>query len=222
MKNVLVLGATGRTGNFIIKELDSLHSIQITVGIRTLEDFTRIPKTSKSLAVSVLDINDEGSLMQALINVDIVVNALRMRNDASSVIESTALVELDKRLREATKKTETPHIISVGGAGALNYPDKTKFWQDPLFPKKTFPRGKAQAQLREYLEALPDTSAWSYLIPPPIYDFDGLRTGDYRRVAPSADERFFLNKSISYQDFAIAIRDSVSEEWIGTHLVGNV
>lgn len=221
MKNVLVLGATGRTGNFIIKELDSLNNVHITVGIREMEDFKRIPNTSKPVAVSVLDINDEASLMQALINVDIVVNALRMRNGTSSVLKSTALVELDKQLRQATKKARTPLIISVGGAGSLNYPDKTNFWQDPLFPKKTFPRGKAQARLRRYLEALPDTRSWSYLIPPPIYDFYGLRTGSYLRTTPSADERFFLNKSISYQDFAIAVRDSVSEEWTGTHLVGN-
>lgn len=111
-------------------------------------------------------------------------------------------------------------IITVGGAGSLHTRHSQRFWQDPAFPKRTLPRGIAHAELRDYLEELPQAS-WAYLIPPPAYNPTGPHSGYYNRWTPSNDENEFLNRSISYEDFATAICKAVSERWTGVHLIAN-
>ncbi|BAQ24035.1 uncharacterized protein SRT_07740 [Streptococcus troglodytae] len=60
---------------------------------------------------------------------------------------------------------------------------------------------------------------WTYLIPPPVYVAEGVRTGSYNRYSSAQKEDFFLSKSISYVDFALAVVDAVREEWQGVYLI---
>jgi len=39
-------------------------------------------------------------------------------------------------------------------------------------------------------------------------------------VEPSDDEREFLRRRISYEDFSCALADAIREEWRGTFLIG--
>lgn len=107
----------------------------------------------------------------------------------------------------------------MGGAGSLNMLDGMRFWQDPIFPKHTLPRGVAHAKLRDYFDEIPQIKSWAYLIPPPAYNPTGPRTGYYERWTPSNDDSDFLSRSISYEDFATAICDASRERWTGTHLI---
>lgn len=47
----------------------------------------------------------------------------------------------------------------------------------------------------------------------------GQFTGTYRRRQPAVDERTFLQSSISYEDFALALADAIRDRWTGTHLI---
>ncbi|MBO1005023.1 NAD(P)-dependent oxidoreductase [Pseudogracilibacillus auburnensis] len=217
MTRLLLLGATGRTGNSILRQLSEHEHIQVTAAIRDVSDSSRLPKTKRPIHTTIVDIDDILSLRKATSEADIIVNAIRLRGN----IPRAALVTLDKRIRESVEDIERRLIITVGGAGSLHTLYGQRFWQDSTFPKRTLPRGIAHAELRDYLEELPQAS-WAYLIPPPAYIPDGLRVGTYKRWKASNDEREFLKKSISYEDFATAVCDAVRERWQGVHLIAGV
>lgn len=212
MKNVLILGATGRTGSKILEELATDSHYQVTAGLRKAEDFHRLPQNPGNIRTTIIDVDSVESLRLATNKTDIIVNAIRLREN----IPALALVELDKRIRLSS--SISTRIITVGGAGSLEMSDGTQFWTSPVFPARTLPRGRAHALLRHHLETITDLS-WTYLIPPPAYLPDGLATGNYRKWAPSEDERFFLAKQISYDDFSTAICDAIKEQWTGSHLI---
>ncbi|MEI3607934.1 NAD(P)H-binding protein [Pseudogracilibacillus sp. SE30717A] len=217
MTRLLLLGATGRTGNSILRQLLEHEHIKMTAAIRDVSDSSRLPKTKHPVQTTIVDIDNILSLRKATSEADIIVNAIRLRGN----IPRTALVTLDKRIRESVEDIERRLIITVGGAGSLHTFHDQRFWQDPAFPKRTLPRGIAHAELRDYLEELPQAS-WSYLIPPPAYIPEGLRVGTYKRWEASNDEMEFLKKSISYEDFATAVCDAIRERWKGVHLIAGV
>lgn len=217
MTRLLLLGATGRTGNSILRLLSENEHNQVTAAIRDVIDSSRLPKIKRPIHTSIVDIDNSLSLRKAASQADIIVNAIRLRGN----IPRAALVTLDKRIREGVGDMEGRLIITVGGAGSLHTLHGQRFWQDPAFPKRTLPRGIAHAELRDYLEELPQAS-WAYLIPPPAYIPDGLRVGTYKRWEASNDEMEFLKKSISYEDFATAVCDAVRERWKGVHLIAGV
>ncbi len=217
MTRLLLLGATGRTGNAILRQLSENEHIQVMAAIRDESDCSRLPRTQRPIHTTILDIENSFSLRKATSEADIIVNAIRLRGD----IPRAALITLDKRIREGSGDMEGRLIITVGGAGSLHTQYGQRFWQDPNFPKQTLPRGIAHAELRDYLEELPQVT-WAYLIPPPGYIPDGLRVGTYKRWEASNDEMEFLNRSISYEDFATAVCDAVRERWKGVHLIAGV
>lgn len=215
MKKVLVLGATGRTGSLVIEELSKYESVQIIAALRRQEDKERLPKLNPEIKTAIVDIDDVCSLRKALIDSDIIIQAIRLRED----ISEDALIQLDQRIHQALNPSKKVHCITVGGAGSLRLSKGKRFWKDEHFPKQTLPRGVAHAKLRDYLEASTLKTTWAYLIPPPVYIAKGAKTGCYTRYHPAQIEEFFLSKSISYADFALAIVDAVMQEWQGVHLI---
>lgn len=218
MTNVLILGATGRTGAPVLQQLSEYAHIQVIAALRQANDISRLPKTQRPFQTMVVDINDISSLSRSTGKADVIVNALRMRGD----IPETTLVDLDKRIRKAVSGRENLLTITVGGAGSLKMKNGKRFWQDVAFPERTLPRGRAHSRLRDYLETLPPSESWAYLIPPPAYIPDGLHVGSYQRWETSNNEMAFLKKSISYEDFATAVCDAVRERWEGIHLIAGV
>lgn len=189
---VLVLGATGRTGSAVVRELAG--RTEIIAGTRETVDIFSITG------------------LRAAADVDLVVNAVRLRGD----IDPDALVSLHDRITAAT----SARTVTVGGAGSLRMPDGSRFWEDARFPTKTLPRGIAHARLRDHLESGNCGSRWAYLIPPPTFLPDGPRTGRYRALSPATDESGFTGEQVSYADFGVALADAVTDGWCGTQLVG--
>lgn len=215
MQKVLVLGATGRTGSLVIEELSKYKSIQLVAGLRKPEDKERLPRLKAAIETAVIDIDDVCSLRKALIDSDIVIQAIRLRED----ISKDALIDLDRRIQQALNPSKKTHLVTVGGAGSLKLANNRCFWEDEHFPRQTLPRGIAHAKLRDYLEESSFDHTWTYLIPPPVYIAQGVRSNSYDFYPSAQREEFFLNKSISYADFALAIADAVMEEWQGVYLI---
>ena len=215
MTRVTVLGATGRSGSAVLEQLPA--HVRITAALRKPEDRTRLPVLEREVTGVVVDIEDPVSLRRSVAGADVVVNAIRLRED----IDPSALVELHDRVTKAAEAPSggVPLIVTVGGAGALRLPDGTRFWQDPAFPGPTLPRGRAHARFRDYLEAGQSGGSWAYLVPPPVFDPDGPSTGGYHTWPAAADESAFCGRSISYVDFAEAVCAAVEERWTGTRLV---
>ncbi|EHJ51813.1 NAD(P)-dependent oxidoreductase [Streptococcus macacae] len=215
MKKALVLGATGRTGSLVIEELSKYKSIQVIAGLRREEDKERLPKLNSAIETAVVDIEDVCSLRKALIDSDIIIQAIRLRGD----IEENALIQLDQRIHQALNPSKKVHLVTVGGAGSLKLAANQRFWEDEHFPKQTLPRGRAHAKLRDYLEGSVFNHTWTYLLPPPVYLAEGAKTGSYKLYHSAQIEAFFLSKSISYADFALAIVDAAMQDWQGVYLI---
>ncbi|GEQ48803.1 NAD(P)H-binding protein [Tetragenococcus koreensis] len=215
MKRVLVLGATGKTGQLVLKELANRPSIQVIAGLRKSEDISRLSNLDSSIKTAVIDVEDSACLTKALNNVDVVVQAIRLRGD----IPETSLVDMDRKIRQAIANQDEVSMIIVGGAGSLKKANGKRFWEDQNFPRKTLPRGIAHHKLRDYLEENSFKDPWTYLIPPPAFIPDGKRLGDYQKFNSMENEEIFLTKSISYADFAMAIVDAVLENWRGVYLI---
>ncbi|BBB92528.1 MAG TPA: NAD(P)H-binding protein [Methylomusa anaerophila] len=180
MKRLLIWGATGRTGSSVLRQLLEYEHIQVTAAIRIPSDISRLPKTELPIQTAIVDINSPTSLRDATANIDIIINAIRLREN----IPPTALIELNKRIREASGNLENRLIVTVGGAGSLYMENGKRFWQNPAFPKSTLPRGVAHAKLRDYLKEIPQVNSWTYLIPPPTYIPTGPRIGSYNQWKP--------------------------------------
>lgn len=173
MMRVLVLGATGRAGAAIITELPA--SSEVTAALRTASDADRLPELSQGLAARVVDIDYVASLRTAAHDVEVVVNAIRLRED----IAPGALVHLHDRIHATAPDA---WIVTVGGAGSLHLPGGRRFWEQPSFPAQTLPRGIAHARLRNHLESGAAGERWTYLIPPAC-----LRPGWSRHLAVQVD-----------------------------------
>ncbi|MEU3271363.1 NAD(P)H-binding protein [Saccharomonospora sp. NPDC006951] len=215
MTRILVLGATGRTGAAILRALPA--GAQATAALRAPADAGRLAATGVSPHRVVVDVFEPGSLMEALRGTQVVVNAIRLREE----IAPSELVALHDRLVLASTRVngEPVRIVTVGGSGALRLRAGKRFWQVPAFPRPTLPRGRAHAALRDHLEAGNAGRAWAYLIPPPFYDPDGPATGRWEHVAPAGDETAFTTRAVSYADFGAAVAEVASGTGTGTRLI---
>jgi len=193
-------------------------TVEVTAALRAPADGNRLAGTAASLLPQVVDIADGASLRQAMAGVTVVVNAIRLRED----IDPTALVCLNDRLVTASIATngdDPPRIVTVGGAGALRLPGGTRFWEHPMFPRPTLPRGRAHAAFRDHLESGRAGEAWAYLIPPPAYQPHGPARGHWQATAPSTDESVFTTHAISYADFGRAVAAVALGDQTGTRLI---
>lgn len=215
MTRILVLGATGRAGSAVLTELPD--DVQTTAALRRPNDARRLPETAVPVDRAVVDVDDTASLHHAAQAAEVIINAIRLRED----IPPTALVDLHQRIAAAGRpdRGAAPLIVTVGGAGALRLADGSRFWQHPGFPERTLPRGRAHAQLRDHLEAGPSVTPWTYLIPPPAFDPDGPRTGHHTAWEPSDGESAFTERAISYADFATAVAQAALKRETGTRLI---
>lgn len=210
--NVLVLGATGRTGAALLRHRPP--GARLYAGARRRGAKTA-PVQRGADGVRLIDLDDPSTMRRSLAGIDVVVNAIRLRED----IAATALIDLHELIRRASDEDVDLRIVHVGGAGTLHLTGGLRFWQHPCFPAATLPRGIAHAELRDHLETGGCAAPWTYLVPPPDYLPDGPCTGDYKRLAPSDDETPFLTGRISYEDFSLAVADAIGNGWSGTHLI---
>lgn len=211
MTRVLVLGATGRAGSAIITELPA--DSEVTAALRSGTDTDRLPERAQGPAARVVDIDDPASIRAAAHDVEVIVNAIRLRGD----IAPDALVRLHDCVQAAAPDA---WIVTVGGAGSLHLPGGRRFWEHPSFPARTLPRGIAHARLRDHLASGAAGERWTYLIPPPAFDPEGPRTGHVATTRPSADETAFATSgAISYADFAVAAAHRATSPTAGTLLI---
>ena len=150
MIDVLLLGATGRTGTALLRHRP--RNARLHLGVR-IRDGTRPSSVPDGDDVRAIDLTDPVLMRAALSGIDVVVNAIRLPGE----IPATALIGLHERIAtardERREEREGPLIIHVGGAGSLHLGDGRRFWQDPAFPAVTLPRGVAHAALRDPLES---------------------------------------------------------------------
>ena len=114
MIDVLLLGATGRTGTALLRHRP--RNARLHLGVR-IRGGTRPSSVPDGDDVRAIDLTDPVLMRAALSGIDVVVNAIRLPGE----IPATALIDLHERIAtardERREEREGPLIIHVGGAG---------------------------------------------------------------------------------------------------------
>ena len=187
---VTVLGASGRAGSEIVKEL-ARRGHQVTGVARNP---ARIPTGEGITAVSG-DANDADALPALLKGADAVVSAI-MFVDTNP-----------ETLIAAVKSADVPRYLVVGGAGSLEVSPGVQLMDTPAFPAawQATAEGARQALKRLQQETQLD---WTMLSPAAQLE-PGARTGSFRLGGDPLLADAEGHSRISVQDYAVAMIDEL-------------
>jgi putative NADH-flavin reductase len=189
---IAVLGASGRTGSRLTKELVS-RGHKVTAIARHPEKV----EASKNVTPVGVDVQDEAALAKAVAGHDAVIHAVNFRlSDPAKVIA-------------ATKKAGVPRLLVVGGAGSMEAAPGVRLIDTPTFPPEYKPEASAGADFLGVLKGEKELS-WTFLSPSAMFA-PGERTGKFRvggnQLLVAADGK----SSISMEDYAIAMVDELEQ-----------
>lgn len=188
MANIALIGASGRGGSRILKELSDREH-QVTAIARNPARISALPGVKAVQG----DVFDEAGLTSLLRGHDAVVSAVHFTaSDAKTLIGTV-------------RASGVGRYVVMGGAGSLLVSG------NPLIDSPDFPEAyKAEASKgAEFLELLKRTDDldWSF-VSPSAEIFEGERTGTFRLgkdellVGPEGSR-------ISFEDFAVALVDEI-------------
>lgn len=187
---VTVLGASGRAGSEIVKEL-ARRGHAVTAVARRPE---RIPEAAGVTAVAG-DVNQPQTLAPALSGADAVVSAIMF-------------VDSDpQRLIKAVKDAGVPRYLVVGGAGSLEVAPGQALINTPGFPDAYRAEAEAGGRFLETLRAEPELN-WTFLSPSALFD-GSERTGTFRLGDNTLLTDDQGDSRISFPDYAIAMVDEI-------------
>lgn len=190
MANIALIGASGRGGSRILKELSD-RGHHVTAIARNPDRISALPGVKAVKG----DVFDEAGLASLLRGHDAVVSAVHFTaSDAKTLIG-------------AVRASGVRRYVVMGGAGSL------LVGGNPLIDSPDFPEAyKAEASRgAEFLELLKRTDDldWSF-VSPSAEIFEGERTGTFRLgkdellVGPEGSR-------ISFEDFAVALVDEIEK-----------
>ena len=192
--NILVIGANGRVGSLIVKEVLS-RGLQVTGLVRknNLQIENYIEKDA-------LDLTSED-----LKNFDVVVDAVGGWNKQTIPNITNAMIHLANIMQNLNTR-----LIVVGGAGSLFVNKERTITVDmgKDFPDSWKPLSSAHGKGLEYLRKTNNLN-WTYISPACNFVSDGIKTNNYTL----GGEELILNANgeseISYADYALALVDEI-------------
>ncbi|MEH0873663.1 NAD(P)-dependent oxidoreductase [Pectobacterium cacticida] len=191
MAHIALIGASGRVGSRIVKELsDRGH---------TVTAIARHPEKILALAgvtAKAGDVNDRDTLVKLLAGHDAVVSAVNFRNaDPHSLIETV-------------RASGVKRYLVVGGAGGLKVASGERLFDQPDFPDAYRPEASKGI---EFYAALREEKELDWVFLSPSAEFvPGERTGKFR----VGSDQLLTNEQgsrISFEDYAVAMVDEIEK-----------
>lgn len=164
-KNVIVFGATGRTGFQVVKRALE-RGMKVTAFVR---DPKKINLLHPNLTVVQGDALVQQDVSKHMKGMDAVVSAL------SSSEVSFRLVFINNIIN-AMREHKVKRIIAIGGIGALQASEHLKVYETITFPKEYIELTQAHVRVLDAL--LTSRNDFTFVCPPMIKD--GERTGVYK------------------------------------------
>ena len=200
---VLHVGATGKVGRHILRELITRGHDVTVLGRHPESAIEEFP----DLRVVVGDAFDEPTVDEAAVGSEAIVSSVAMRDPEQ--VERSA-VELSRVLSRVAAARGV-RWLSIGGAGSLEVEPGVQWIDRPDFPDVSRRESSGfRAALRELQESAPLGLSWTVLSPPPMIDQAASRTGSYR---VGSDEMMgdltYGYPAISAQDLAVALVDEL-------------
>lgn len=191
MAHIALIGASGRVGSRILKELsDRGHSI--TAIARHPENIPAYPNVTAKAS----DANDPSTLAPLLAGHDAVISAVKFRNADPHV------------LIEAVRAAGVKRYLVVGGAAGLKVASGERLFDQPEFPAEYRPEA---SKGMEFYAALREEKELDWVFLSPSAEFvPGERTGKFR----IGSDQLLTNEhgsSISFEDYAIAMVDELEK-----------
>lgn len=206
---IAVLAASGKVGRFITQEALK-RGYKVSAFVR---NNTKVKDLESSGArIIQKDIFELDS--KDLLDFDVVI-------DAFGVVEKTELY--DKHIKHLSKilQGSDARLLVVGGAGSL-YMDKTHknmLMDTEGFPKEYLPVAKAHGEVLRFLREQKGLN-WVYVSPPAEFIFDTPKSGKYKIIGEEFETNSKGESKGSYEDYASAMIDIVSDSTINKVRVG--
>lgn len=193
---IAYIGASGEVGKRVVPELVS-RGHEVTAISTHPESAPKMPGVT---AVEG-NIDDEEKMTELLKGHDVVISSVQFGKYDHA------------KLLGAVKNSGAPRYFVCGGSGTLLAPGSdTRIMDLPNFPEAAMQPALNAARFFDRLQAEKDLD-WTFVSPPPPPGFspDAPRTGKYRLgkdhllIGPDG------KPAISYEDYAIAIADEITD-----------
>jgi len=163
--NVVLYGATGNSGQRILKELTN-RGHHVTAVAR---DTSKIPSTVKAVKD---DLSSVEAIASIIAGANVVVSAYAPPQD-----NTDAVLGVTERQIAAVKKAGTARLIVVGGAGLLEVAPGVTLIASGYLPEAYLPIAKSHEKALGILKA--SDINWTYFSPAGYFEA-GERTGKFR------------------------------------------
>jgi putative NADH-flavin reductase len=196
--NILVLGANGKVGSLVVKELAKTNHI-----IRAFVHGNSNIFASKKIEIFEGDIKSKESLGKALQNIDIVISCLGSWGTKTKDILSTAM----ENIIPLMENNNINRIISLTGAEAIIVNEPTAFIQKITYPLFKAIAPKILIDANEHLELLAKSSlSWTVLKSPVMNNWGNPKKFQLKDKYPSPF------RSINRHSVAIALINQIEDE----------
>jgi putative NADH-flavin reductase len=188
---IALIGATGRAGSPILKELVR-RGHQVTAIVRNPE---KVP-AQVNVTPKKGDVFDRDGLAALLKGHDAVISAVHFLQSDPQVLIG------------AVKASGVKRYLVVGGAGSLEVAPGVALVSTPEFPAAYKDEATKGGEFLNRLRQEKDLD-WTFLSPSALF-FEGPRTGTFRL----GKDQLLTNEkgsSISFEDYAIALADEVEK-----------
>jgi uncharacterized protein len=194
--NVVLYGATGKSGQRILHELTSRgHQV------------TAVARNKASLPANVKAVQDDLSNVDAIAAViagaDVVVSAYAPPQENTDL-----LVGVTERQVAAVKKARVPRLIVVGGAGSLEVAPGVSLIASGHLPPAWLPIAQSHEKALTVLKK--SDINWTYFSPAAFFEA-GERTGKFRLGTTGLIANEKGESRISLEDYAIALVDEIEK-----------
>lgn len=187
---VVLIGATGRGGSCILRELLA-RGHEVTAVARDVDALTSEPMVHPVKA----DVSDPAAMTEILRGHDAAISAVRfLGTDLRSLLRSV-------------EAAEVPRILVMGGAASLLLEDGTKLIDDPAFPPEYGPEARAAMAFLNDLKAERELD-WTFLSPAALIEH-GERTGVFRTGGDALLVDAAGVSRITFEDYAVAMVDEL-------------
>lgn len=207
---VLLLGASGRIGSRIARELlDRGHEATgvsrsgETGGVED-PDFEAVPG----------DATDSDRVADLAEGHDVVASALGPSEDE----DVSVLPEMAEAVVEGMREAGVDRLVWVGGAGGLEVAPGTRLIDTDEFPEEAEPVARAALEALEVFRETDDID-WLYVAPAAFIE-PGERTGEYRTAEGELVVDEDGDSYISMEDFAIAFADELERDEASRTVLG--
>jgi putative NADH-flavin reductase len=195
--NVVVYGATGKSGSRIVSELLS-RGHNVTAVARNPVD---LPVNVRSVKDDLSDVN---KIAFIITGADAVISAYAPpQDDTDQIIGVT-----ERQIEAAQKAGKNIRLVVVGGAGSLEVAPGVTVLQSGHLPKEWVPIATSHEKVLRILEK--SDIDWTYFSPAGFFE-PGQRTGKFRLGTNQLIADAKGNSSISMEDYAIALVDELEK-----------